>query len=138
MEEIKKFVTIENGYGSGSGKGDGYGSGFGYGNGYGFGFGNGYGKGYGNGYGNEDGDGFGYGDGYGNEDGDGYDDGIQSINGMSVYIIDDIPTIITYVRGNIGKGFILNDDLSMSSCYIVKENGKFSHGPTLRDAFSAL
>lgn len=57
---------------------------------------------------------------------------------MSVHIVDNIPTIITSVRGNVAKGFILNEDLSMSSCYVVKENDKFSHGPTLRDAFSAL
>ena len=51
--------------------------------------------------------GSGDGDGYG--DGDGSGDGVKSINGNPIYVVDNIPTIITNVKGNIAKGlsFIL-------------------------------
>lgn len=146
MEEIRKFITIEKGDGSGYGYGHGYGSGSGDGSGdgsgYGYGDGSGSGHGYGYGSGSGSGDGHDYGSGSGDGDGSGHDYGsgfgIKSIVGMEVHIVDDIPTVITSVRGNIAKGFILNEDLSMSSCYVVKENYKFAHGHTLKDAFSAL
>lgn len=49
-------------------------------------------------------------------------DGVKSINGNPIYVVDNIPTIITNVKGNISKGFILHSDLSLTSCFIVKEN----------------
>ena len=129
MEAIKEFLNISfgdgSGYGSGSGYGDGIGYGSGYGDGSGYGSGYGDGSGYGSGYG--DGDGSGYGSGYG--DGDG---------GKNVYLIDGVLTIIESVRGNIAKGHILQNDLSLTPCCIVKENGKFAHGSTIRGAFEAL
>ena len=146
MGEIEEF--LKNGSGSGSGSGDGFGSGYGYGNGDGFGSGSGYGFGSGSGYG--DGDGFGFGSGYGNGDGfgsgsgygdgsgDGYGNGIKSFCGKEVYLIDDMQTIIESVRGNIAKGYILLSDLTLTPCHVVKENGKFAHGNTLREAFEAL
>ncbi len=120
------------GYGSGDGYGDGCGSGDGYGDGYGCGSGDGYGYGYG------DGDGDGSGDGYGCGSGDGYGDGIKELNGDKVYVIDDVQTIIKSVHDNIAQGFILNNDLTLQPCYIVKEQNKFAHGDTLHDAFMSL
>ena len=84
--------------------------------------------------------GFGYGSGYGSGYGDGSGDGsgVKSINGHSVYVVDNIPTIIANVKGSIAKGFILQSDLSLTPCFIVKENNQFSHGNTLHEAFESL
>jgi len=151
-EQIKLFLSSGSGYGSGYGDGDGYGSGygdgygsgsgsgFGYGSGYGSGDGYGSGSGYGDGSG--DGDGYGYGDGsgdgYGSGYGSGYGDGIKTFNGDKVYIIDDIPTIIKHIHDNVAKGYILNDDFTLTKTFVAKENGKFAHGETLHDAFASL
>ena len=86
--------------------------------------------GYGYGYG----DGSGYGDGYGYGSGD----GVKEVNGNTVYIVDNVPTIIMSVRDNIAQGFILQRDLTQTPCYIVKEQNTFAHGSTLHDAFSSL
>ena len=134
------------GYGSGSGSGYGYGSGSGSGYGDGYGDGNGSGYGSGNSYGNGNGSGssYGSGSGYGNGYGDGYGDGnrgmggIKIFNSQNVYQIDDIPTIISSIKNNIAKGFILLSDLTLTPCYIVKENNYFSHGSTLKEAFNSL
>ena len=143
-DKIKKFLAIDVGYsvGDGSGSGDGFGFGDGdgygvgscYGSGYGSDSGSGDGDGYGDGYGDgsDSGDGDGYGDGYG------YGDGVKEIHGHKVYMVDDTQTIITSVRGNVAQGFILQSDLQLTPCYIVKENNKFAHGNTLRDAFTSL
>ena len=84
------------------------------------------------------GSGSGSGYGYGYDDGSGYGDGVKEINGDTVYIVDDVPTIIKSVRANIAQGFILQRDLTLKPCYIVKEQNKFAHGSTLHDAFTAL
>ena len=139
-DRIKQFLSIGSGYGSGYGSGDGSGSGSGSGSGYGSGSGSGYGygdgSGSGSGYGSGSGSGYGYGDGSGSGYGDG--DGIKSINGNSIYVVDNIPTIITNVKGNIAKGFILQSDLSLTPSFIAKENNQFSHGNTLHEAFESL
>lgn len=128
--KIKNFLNLS--YGSGNG----YGYGDDYGDDYGDGSGNGYGSGYGYGDGSVYGYGSGsvYGDGYG--DGSGY--GVKEVNGDTVYIVDDVPTIIKSVRDNIAQGFILQRDLTLKPCYIVKEQNMFAHGDTLHDAFTAL
>ena len=115
-DKIRKFLAIGSGYSSG------------YSSGYGSGYGDGYGYGYSSGYGSGDGSGSGYGDG----------DGIKEINGHKVYMVDDTQTIITSVRGNVAQGFILQSDLQLEPCFIVKENNKFAHGNTMRDAFTSL
>ena len=92
--------------------------------------GSGYGYGSGSGYG--DGDGYGYGSG----SGDG--DGIKVFNGDKVYLVDNILTIFISIRGNVAKGYILQSDLQLKPCFIVKENNKFAHGDTIRDAFNSL
>ena len=124
------------GYGYGDGDGSGYGSGdgYGYGDGDGSGYGSGDGYGYGYGYGDGSGDGYGYGDG----SGDGYGDGIKTFNGDKAYIIDDIPTIIKHVHDNVAKGYILNDDFTLTETFVAKRNGKFAHGETLHEAFASL
>ena len=121
-DRIKAFVSLSSGSGDGSGYGDGSGSGNGseYGCGYGCGLG----------CGGDSGDGYGY--------GDGCVDGVKEINGDHVYIVDGIQTIIKSVRDNIAQGFILQNDLTLKPCYIVKEQNKFAHGDTLHDAFVAL
>lgn len=125
-DKIKKFLTIDvgSGFNYGSGNGEGYGYGDGYGNS------SGYGDGSGDGPGSSDGSGSGYGYGYGY--------GIKEINGHKVYMVDNTPTIITSVRSNVVQGFILQSDLQLEPCFIVKENNKFAHGNTLRDAFTSL
>ena len=138
--KIKNFLNLSSGSGSGYGSGSGSGYGYGSGSGSGDGYGSGYGDGYGSGYGDGDGSGSGYGDGYGSGYGDGYGDGdgVKEVNGDTVYIVDDVPTIIKSVRDNIAQGFILQRDLTLKPCYIVKEQNMFAHGDTLHDAFTAL
>lgn len=89
---------------------------------------------YGYCYGDGDGDGYCYGYGYGS--GDGY--GVKEVNGDTVYIVDDVPTIIKSIRDNIAQGFILQHDLTLTPCYVVKEQNRFAHGETLHDALSTL
>ena len=150
-----------NGYGNGNGKGDGdgdsNGDGDGNGNGKGFGFGHGtavfgtnpfgtlksvfvaesFGScGFGNGKGNGFGDGFGDGGGYcGGCNGKGK--GLKSVNGYALFEIDGIPTGIYKARGNVAKGFILQN-FAPVDCYIVKDGDTYAHGITLREAEDAL
>ena len=168
MEEVKIMEWIKNnsgygsgydkGYGYGSGSGSGYGYGSGYGKGYGYGsgsgsgdgYGSGYGKGYGYGSGSGSGDGYGdssgFGYGYGHGDGSGFgygygygdDNKLKSINGDEVFNIDNVPTIIKHTKGNVAKGFIVNCDFTYEPCYIVKGNGYFAHGKTIREAQHGL
>ena len=70
--------------------------------------------------------------------GDGSGDGVKDIYSHKVYMVDGIQTIITAVRGNVAQGFILQSDLQLKPCFIVKENNKFAHGGTLHDAFTSL
>ena len=142
MEAIKQFLSVSNGSGDGSGSGygsgdgSGYGSGSGYGDGYGSGSGYGDGYGYGSGYGDGSGSGSGDGDGYGYGYGSG--DDIKSINGNTIYIVDNVPTLIDHVHGNIARGRVLSGDLTLSPCYIVKSGDLFAHGETLQKAMQAL
>lgn len=121
-------------YGAGSCNGDGYGCGCGscagYGDGCGFGHGDGCGAGSCDGCGAGSCAGHGYGCGVGK--------GVKELNGDNVHLVDGLQTIIKSVHGNIAQGFILNSDLTLQPCYIVKENNKFAHGDTLHDAFTSL
>ena len=119
MEEVKILEFIS----SGSGYGYGYGSGSGDGDGYGYGYGSGSGSGYGGG------DGYGYG---------GYGDGLKSISDKKIYMVDGIATTISRIHGNTAKGTIVNDDLTETPCFIVKEGKYFAHGKTLAKANAAL
>jgi len=149
---IEKFLTVldSSNYGNGSGDGRGYGSGngsnsgFGSGNGSNSGSGNGCGSNSGSGYGcgfgygfgdgdvNSSGDGNGYD--YGNGDGSGDGSNLKSYNNNKVYYIDDIPTVIKSIKGNIAKGYIVNKDLTTKDCYIAKVDNYFAHGETIKKA----
>lgn len=126
--KIEKFLSVGDDYGKGIGYGNGRGDGNGDGDGYGDGDGSAYGNG--NGYGDGYGKGIGYGSGYGN--------GIKNINGHNVYNVDDTPTIFTHIHGNVAKGYILERNVILKPCYIVKGNGYFAHGKTLQEAQNAL
>ena len=125
-DKVKAFMSVSYGYGYGSGSGDGPG----------YGSGSGYGSGDGSGYGSGSGSGSGDGSGYGSGSGDG--PGIKSFNGEKVYRIDGVNTLIHSVRGNTAHGEIVNDDLTLTQCYIVKQDGFFAHGETLREAMEDL
>lgn len=131
MEDVKVLKWIESpdssGYSYSNGDGSGLGSGYGYSSI------DGDGSGYSSG--DSDSDGYGYGSGgYGYGSGD----GIKSFNGKFVYMIDEIQTIISNIKGNLAKGFILNSDLTLSPCYICKNERYFAHGETLKEARRAL
>ena len=160
MENIKAFISgsrssgygIDIGYGigygsgssSGSISGHGYGCGSSSGGGYGGDHGHGSGVGNSSGYGGDHGHGSGVGNssGYGGGNGSGASHdgggGIKAINGQEVYYIDYTPTVIYHVRGNVARGAVLCQDLSLEPCYIVKNDGLFAHGETLRKAMEAL
>ena len=139
-DKIKNFLAIDIGNGDGCGSGSGYGSD--YNSGYDDYDGNGCGSGCGCGSNNNKGYGGGEGCGVCNRYGKGYGDGdstgLKEINGKKVYMVDGTQTIFTSVRGNIAQGFIVQSDLRLIPCFIVKENNKFAHGNTLRDAFTSL
>lgn len=139
---IKQFLTVVNGRGDGdgcgdgNGCGDGYGCGNGFGCGYGFGYGNGFGDGRGDGYGDGHGGCGGCGDGCGDGDGDGDGDGLcgTSLNGKSIHYIDDVPTIIESVHGNIARGYVVGQDWSLNPCFVARVDNFFAHGNTVHDA----
>ena len=142
------FIAFGCGYGCGSGSGfghheigddgygDGLGSGFGkvgddgYGDGLGSGAGNGGCEGYGSGYGVIERRDYGYGYGSGA--------GIAVFNGASVVQIDGIPTILRNIHDNVARAEILQHDLTLKPCYVVKRGNKFAHGETIEDAMSAV
>ena len=131
QEKIMEFLSTDTGSGYGSGSGSGDGSGYGYGSGD--------GSGYGSGDGSGDGSGYGYGDGSGSGDGSGYGyGGLSEIDGHKVYPVDNVPTIFLSIHGNVAKGFILQSDLSLTPCYIVKGHNMFAHGDDLHEAMAAL
>lgn len=132
-DKIIKFLTISGSYDGGDSCGYGSDEICGYGGGYSYGKGYISGKGYGAVY-NEDykfesaTNGYGCGNSY----------GLKSINGHAVHIIDSTLTIITSVHNNIAKGFIVQTDLQLIPCYIVRDGDMFAHGETLRNAFDSL
>ena len=147
MENIAEdFLKVSlDGYGSGNGYGDGYGYGNGNGSGNGYSNGYGYDDGSGNGYSNGNGSGNGYSNGYGYDDGsgdgsgygDGYSD-VKALNGLHVYMIDNMPTLVTSLHNNIAQGYILRRDLTLKPCYIAKINQYYAHGKTAKKAVAAV
>ena len=101
-------------------------------------WGYGYGSGWGRGSGSGSGWGSGSGSGWGEGSGWGWGEGIKSLNGQTVHMIDKVPTIITSIHFNLSKGFILNDDLTLTPCHVIKYNGLFAHGETPQAAQEAL
>ena len=53
-------------------------------------------------------------------------------------MVDGVATIFESVHGNTAKGFILQSDLSMTPCFVVKGNNCFAHGDNLHEAMAAL
>lgn len=93
------------------------------------------GYGFGSGYGS--GDGFGSGFGFGNGNGYGYGN-ISFFDGLRIYDVDGIDTAITHVHRNIAKGYMLNDDFTLTPCYVAKGQNKFAHGETAEEAIRSL
>ena len=91
------------------------------------------GSGYGSGYGS--GDGSGYGSGYGSGDGSGY--GIKEYMGHTVYIIDNVPTLIYSVVGNYAQAAVICKDLTIKPCFVGKIGNFFAHGETLHEAMQS-
>ena len=151
-KDIERFLAVGSGSGSGdgdgfgfgSGSGDGYGSGSGSGSGYGYGYGSGDGSGDGYGSGSGDGFGSGSGSGSGSGTGDGYGsgsgsgDGIKEFAGRKVYNIDSVRTLIYAVKGDVARGAVLRNDMTLRDCWIVKRGNFFAHGDTLHAAVEAV
>lgn len=149
--KVKEFLSTNNSSGSGSGYTFGLGFSFGFGfslgfsfdSGPGFGAGAGSGRGSASGYASGSGVGFGYADGSGCADAPGvsYGGGFGSACDIKSYInkpvcrIDDMPTIIQSIRGNIAKCLILKPDLTTTPCFVVKVGNCFAHGNTIGEAF---
>lgn len=89
-----------------------------------------------NGSGSGCGDGYGYGGGGGSGGGSG--DGLKEYNGQTVYMVDDVPTLIDHVHGSFAKGRMIRSDLTTEDCYIAKQDGHFAHGETLKKARAAV
>jgi hypothetical protein len=121
-DKIKAFLSVSWGSGEGWGEGSGWGSGSG----------SGWGEGSGSG------EGSGWGEGSGSGSGEGSGEGVTQVDGKNVYQIDGTPTLIQSIRGNVAHGAILYDDLTLTPCYVVKQDNLFAHGETLRDAMEAL
>lgn len=151
MEDLKilEFISCDCGHGEGYGEGSGsiYYNGLGSGDSSGYSNGTGYGEGEGSGYGSSMSYGYGCGLGYGvnyNHNLDpgcsesGHGGGLLIINSKKVYMVDGIATTISHIHGNIAKGTIVNNDLTETPCYIVKEGRYFAHGETLAEANALL
>lgn len=76
--------------------------------------------------------------GYGSGNGSGYDWGIKMFDGKVVYQVDGVPTIIEKVMLSLAKGYILNNDFTLTPCRIAKGNGYFAPGKTCKEAQKAL
>jgi hypothetical protein len=74
------------------------------------------------------GNGYGYGNG----------NGIAEIDGYKMYDIDNINSVITSIHGNVAQGYILESNVYLKPCYIVKEGNHYAHGETLHGAYAAL
>lgn len=127
-DKIAAFLTAGDDIGAGIGAGRGYGRGYGWGSGTGSGDGRvtGWGTGWGDGWG--DVGGYNAGSGY----------GIKEFSGAPVRLIDNTPTVIRSIRGNVAHGAILHNDLTTEECYVAKQDNTFAHGRTLREAMNAL
>lgn len=140
MENLKKFLSISFGDGSGDSPGDGYDDCCGFGDGDGYCSGDGYGSyndSY-NGSGDGSGNSFGYGSGDGSGDSCGYGrdwgSDVIAINGNKVNVVDGVPTIITHLKNNIAKAYVLKNDLTLCPCYIAKIENSFAHASTIKEA----
>lgn len=125
-KDIERFLAV------GYVDGDVDGSGYGYSSGY--GSGSGSGDGSGDGYSSGSRDCYGYGSG----DSDGNGDGVKEFNGHKVYNIDSVPTLIFAVKGDVARGAVLRNDMTLRDCWIAKRGNFFAHGDTLHAAVEAV
>lgn len=116
--KIKDFLSVNSGDGSGDG------SGYGYDHGHGYGHGSGYGYGLCDGSGNSQDLGGGNGDSH----------SLLFLNGMKIYVIDEIPTLINSVKKSIAHCSIVKEDLTLEECWVVKDGNHFAHGKTIKEA----
>lgn len=131
MEEvIKRFLFTDSSYNDGFGYEDGYG----HDDDSSYNDGIGVGSGLGSGFGYEDG--FGVGSDFDSGLGYDHDSGIKSYDGHEVHRIDNLQTIIYSIHGNIARGAIINEDLTLKDCYIAKYEGHFAHGETVAQAMA--
>lgn len=83
------------------------------------------------------GSGSGEGDGWGWGEGDG--SGLKSLNGFSIFYIDNLPTIFYRICGNLARGAIVDSNtFELTPTVIVKGDGYFAHGDTAKEAAAAL
>ena len=82
------------------------------------------------------GSGSGYSSGYGYGDGSGDGSGLLTINDCKVYRIDGVQTIIHSIKGSVARCEIINKDLTLSDCYVVRVGDSFAHGETIKKAQS--
>ena len=59
-------------------------------------------------------------------------------NEMHIFLVDSVQTIFTNIKGNLAKGFILQSDLTLTPCFVVKDGRHFAHGETVKQAREAL
>lgn len=78
----------------------------------------------------------GFGRGSGSGSGPGSTCDIKSFINKPVYCIDDTPTIIQSIRGNIAKCLLLKThNLTTTPCFVAKVGNSFAHGKTIKEAF---
>lgn len=93
----------------------------------------------GSGCGSGEGRGSGWGWGEGEGDGDMHYMLPQVIDGEQIFIVDKMPTIFKRIMGSVAKVQIVNKvDFTLTDGYVVKGNGLFAHGRTIREAREAL
>ena len=88
------------------------------------------------GSGSGDGSGDGSGSGFGSSYGFGYK--LKKYNEHYIFAIDQTPTIITNIRNNIAKGFIVSNDLTLQKTFVAKQGNLFAHGSTAKEAVQSL
>lgn len=112
MEDLNAFLETRGDYGSGYGCGDG--------------------SCYGSGSGSSLSDDFGAGVGHGDKE-------IKEICGHDIFLIDNVQTLLYRSHGNVARGAILRQDLTLIPCYVVRDGqGIFAHGKTIEEAMEEL
>ena len=66
--------------------------------------------------------------------GSGDGSGLKEYNGRKVYYIDDIPTLIDQVRGDLARGCVIMRDLTLDPCFVARSGNSFAHGKTAHEA----
>ena len=56
---------------------------------------------------------------------------------MTVCDVDNVPTIITNIRGDIAEGYTLRNNVESVPCYIAKVGDYLAHGATTHEALQS-